>query len=104
VSVPKECFSYEPLPLSFAWRGSALSIAGLRPEGHGVPHWNGDGQQRRDGSRPARGEFRAEFYNLLNQTNYLYAAAGPQNALAISSFGYVTAARPPRQLGLKFYY
>jgi hypothetical protein len=58
-----------------------------------------------------RFEFRAEFYNLLNHANFLFAAPGPQNGnnatvLGSSTFGYVTAARAPRQiqLGLKFYY
>ncbi len=58
-----------------------------------------------------RFEFRAEFYNLLNHTNFLFAAAGPQNGnnstvLGSSTFGFVTASRPPRQmqLALKFYY
>ena len=58
-----------------------------------------------------RFEFRAEFYNVLNHTNFLFAAAGPQNGnnstvLGSSTFGYVTASRDPRQmqLALKFYY
>ncbi len=56
-------------------------------------------------------EFRAEFYNTLNHANFLFAAPGPQNSnnatvLGTTTFGYVTAARAPRQiqLGLKFYY
>ncbi|WP_446744366.1 carboxypeptidase regulatory-like domain-containing protein [Silvibacterium acidisoli] len=56
-------------------------------------------------------EFRAEFYNILNHPNMLFAAPGPQNSnnatvYGSSSFGYTTAAGDPRQiqLGLKFYY
>jgi hypothetical protein len=54
-------------------------------------------------------EFRAEFFNLLNHTNFLFANSGPQNGnnatiLGTSQFGSLTAARPPRQiqLALKF--
>jgi hypothetical protein len=56
-------------------------------------------------------EFRSEFYNILNHPNFLFAAPGPQNGnnstvLGSSTFGYVTAARAPRQiqLALKLYY
>ncbi len=62
-------------------------------------------------SEKRRFEFRAEFFNLPNHTNFLFAAPGPQNSnnatvLGTPSFGYATAARPPRQIqfGLKFYY
>jgi len=54
-------------------------------------------------------EFRAEFFNLLNHTNFLFANSGPQNGnnatiLGTSQFGSLTAARPPRQIqfALKF--
>jgi len=56
-------------------------------------------------------EFRTEFFNFPNHPNFLFAAPGPQNAnnatvFGTPSFGYVTAARAPRQIqfGLKFYY
>jgi outer membrane receptor protein involved in Fe transport len=56
-------------------------------------------------------EFRSEFFNLPNHPNFLFAAPGPQNGnnstvLGTPTFGYVTAARAPRQIqfGLKFYY
>ncbi|MDE1175002.1 MAG: TonB-dependent receptor [Edaphobacter sp.] len=56
-------------------------------------------------------EFRAELFNVLNHTNFLFAAPGPQNGInstvmGSSQFGYVTAARDPRQiqLALKLYY
>jgi hypothetical protein len=54
-------------------------------------------------------EFRAEFFNLLNHTNFLFANSGPQNGnnattLGTTQFGNLTAARPPRQIqfALKF--
>jgi len=54
-------------------------------------------------------QFRAEFFNLLNHTNFLFANSGPQNGnnatiLGTSQFGSLTAARPPRQIqfALKF--
>jgi hypothetical protein len=58
-----------------------------------------------------RMEFRAEFFNLPNHPNFLFAKPGPQNsnnstAFGTPTFGYVTAARLPRQIqfGLKFYF
>ena len=54
-------------------------------------------------------EFRAEFFNILNHTNFLFAASGPQNGnnatvLGTSQFVNLTAARAPRQIqfALKF--
>jgi hypothetical protein len=54
-------------------------------------------------------EFRAEFFNILNHTNFLFAATGPQNPnngtiLGTSQYGNLTAARAPRQIqfALKF--
>ena len=56
-------------------------------------------------------EFRAEFFNVLNHTNFLFANSGPQNGnnatiLGTSQFGALTAARAPRQIqfALKFSY
>ncbi len=58
-----------------------------------------------------RFEFRSEFFNVANHANFLFAKAGPQNSnnstvFGTPSFGYLTAARLPReiQFGLKFYY
>jgi hypothetical protein len=50
-------------------------------------------------------EFRAEFFNVLNHTNFLFAKSGPQNGngstiLGASQFGKLTAARDPRQIQL----
>jgi len=54
-------------------------------------------------------EFRAEFFNLPNHTNFLFANSGPQNGnaattLRTSQYQNLTAARPPRQIqfALKF--
>jgi Carboxypeptidase regulatory-like domain/TonB dependent receptor len=54
-------------------------------------------------------EFRAEFFNILNHTNFLFSATGPQNpnnatVFGNPQFGYETAARDPReiQFALKF--
>jgi len=48
-------------------------------------------------------EFRSEFFNILNHTNFLFAKSGPQNGngstiLGASQFGLLTAARDPRQI------
>lgn len=48
-------------------------------------------------------EFRAEFFNILNHTNLLFAKSGPQNGngstiRGTSQFGKLTAARDPRQI------
>jgi outer membrane receptor protein involved in Fe transport len=54
-------------------------------------------------------EFRAEFFNLPNHTNFLFALSGPQNGnnatvLGAQQFGSLTAARDSRkiQFALKF--
>lgn len=53
-------------------------------------------------------EFRADFFNLFNHTNFLLANSGPQNSnnstvLGAQQFGFLTAARDPRlvQFSLK---
>ncbi len=48
-------------------------------------------------------EFRAEFFNILNHTNFLFAKSGPQNGngstiRGTSQFEKLTAARDPRQI------
>jgi hypothetical protein len=56
-------------------------------------------------------ELRFEVFNTFNHPNFLFAAPGPQNSnsatvLGTPSFGYVTAANPPReiQIGAKLSY
>lgn len=51
----------------------------------------------------AKLEFRSEFFNLPNHTNFLLSKSGPQESnnstvLGASQFGFLTAARPPRQI------
>jgi hypothetical protein len=58
-------------------------------------------------SERTRMEFRAEFFNFPNHTNFRLAATGSGPIrLGSSSFGYATAARDPRQIqfGLKLYF
>jgi hypothetical protein len=48
-------------------------------------------------------EFRSEFFNFPNHTNFLLSKSGPQESnnstvLGASQFGFLTAARPPRQI------
>ena len=48
-------------------------------------------------------EFRSEFFNLPNHTNFLLSKSGPQQSnnstvLGSSQFGFLTAARAPRQI------
>jgi hypothetical protein len=48
-------------------------------------------------------EFRTEFFNIPNHTNFLLSKSGPQQGnnstvLGASQFGFLTAARPPRQI------
>ena len=50
-------------------------------------------------------EFRAEFFNVLNHTNFLFAKSGPQSgnnatSFGTSQYGNLTAARDPRQIQL----
>lgn len=80
---------------------------------------NGPGNENWDSSilktipihEAKRIELRGEFYNIFNHPNFLFAAAGPQNSnnatvFGSSNFGFVTAARDPRQIqiGAKFYF
>jgi Carboxypeptidase regulatory-like domain/TonB dependent receptor-like, beta-barrel len=62
-------------------------------------------------SESKRFEFRTELFNFLNHPNLQFAQSGPQNSINTTTFGtpqfgYLTAARPPRQiqLALKFYF
>ncbi len=80
-------------------------------EGPGVANWDLSALKIFPVGEKRRVEFRAEAFNIGNHANFLFAAAGPQNSnnstvLGTPTFGYVTAARAPRQIqfGLKFYY
>lgn len=79
--------------------------------GPGVNNWDLSLMKTIPVGEKRRFELRSEFFNFPNHANFLFAAPGPQNAnnstvLGTPTFGYVTAARPPRQIqfGLKFYY
>jgi hypothetical protein len=47
-------------------------------------------------------EFRSEFFNVFNHQNLQFAKSGPQNSInttfGTSEFGFLTAARDPRQI------
>lgn len=80
-------------------------------EGPGVANWDMSAIKIFPIAEKRRLEFRAEAFNIANHPNFLFAAPGPQNSnsatvLGTPTFGYVTAARAPRQIqfGLKFYY
>jgi hypothetical protein len=50
-------------------------------------------------------EFRAEFFNMFNHANLQFAKSGPQNSINTTTFGtpefgFLTAARDPRQIQL----
>ncbi|HEX4167465.1 MAG TPA: TonB-dependent receptor [Bryobacteraceae bacterium] len=79
--------------------------------GPGVDNWDISLLKTIPVGEKRRFEFRSEFFNVANHANFLFAAPGPQNSnnstvLGTPTFGYVTAARSPRQIqfGLKFYY
>ncbi len=62
-------------------------------------------------SESKRFEFRTELFNFLNHPNLQFAQSGPQNSINTTTFGtpqfgFLTAARAPRQiqLALKFYF
>lgn len=99
------CAFQDPAPGSFG-------DVGLNTlKGPGVMEWDPAVVKNFTLGESRRVEFRAELYNAFNHTNFQFAASGPQNGinstvLGTSSFGYVTAARSPRQVqfALKFYY
>lgn len=54
-------------------------------------------------SERSRLEFRSEFFNIPNHTNFLLSKSGPQQSnnstvLGSSAYGFLTAARSPRQI------
>jgi hypothetical protein len=54
-------------------------------------------------SERVRLEFRSEFFNVFNHPNLQFAKSGPQNSISTttfgtSEFGFLTAARDPRQI------
>jgi hypothetical protein len=80
-------------------------------QGPGFQNWDFSILKNFRISERTRLEFRTEFFNFPNHANLLFAKTGPQtsnNATTLNTpeFGFLTAARPPRQIqfGLKFYY
>ena len=80
-------------------------------EGPGTNNWDVSLMKEFQVAEKRKFELRAECFNIANHANFLFAAPGPQNSnnstvLGTPTFGYVTAARAPRQIqfGLKFYY
>jgi hypothetical protein len=78
-------------------------------EGPGYTTWDFSVFKNFKTSEKTNLEFRAEFFNILNHTNFLFAMTGPQNPnnstiLGTPQFGFLTAARDPRQvqLAMKF--
>jgi outer membrane receptor protein involved in Fe transport len=72
-------------------------------EGPGYKTWDLSAFKNFQTSERSNLEFRAEFFNVLNHTNFLFSKTGPQNGnsstiLGNSQFGDLTAARDPRQI------
>jgi hypothetical protein len=79
--------------------------------GPGLQNWDISFQKQFPIGESRRLGFRADMFNVFNHVNFLFAQPGPQNSnnatvFGTPWFGYVTAARAPRQIqfGLKFYY
>ncbi len=99
------CAFTDPAPGSFG----NVGINTVR--GPGLQNWDMSFQKNFPIGESRRLEFRADMFNIFNHANFLFAQPGPQNSnnatvFGTPSFGYVTAARAPRQIqfGLKFYY
>jgi hypothetical protein len=72
-------------------------------EGPGYKTWDLSAFKNFQTSEKTNLEFRAEFFNVLNHTNFLFSKTGPQNPnnstiLGTAQFGFLTAARDPRQI------
>jgi hypothetical protein len=91
--------------------GSFGNVGQNTVRGPGLQNWDTSFQKEFPLGEKRRFEFRAEMFNIFNHANFLFAQPGPQNSnnatvYGTPSFGYVTAARAPRQIqfALKFYY
>jgi hypothetical protein len=83
--------------------GSYGNVGRNTIEGPGYKTWDLSVFKNFKAGERARLEFRAEFFNVLNHTNFLFSKTGPQNSnnstiLGTSQFGFLTAARDPRQI------
>ena len=91
--------------------GSFGNVGQNTIQGPGLQEWDLSFDKTFRIGEKRRIEFRAEMFNIFNHANFLFAQPGPQNSnnatvYGTPSFGYVTAARAPRQIqfGMKFYY
>lgn len=91
--------------------GSFGNVGQNTVRGPGVQNWDLSLLKEIPFAEQRRLQFRAEFFNIANHANFLFAKPGPQNGnnstvFGTPTFGYVTAARAPRQVqfGLKFYF
>jgi hypothetical protein len=91
--------------------GSFGNVGQNTVRGPGLQEWDTSFQKDFAAGEKRHFEIRAEMFNIFNHANFLFAQPGPQNAnnatvYGTPSFGYVTAARAPRQVqfALKFYY
>jgi len=89
--------------------GSFGNVGRNTIEGPGYRTWDFSTFKNFSITERAKMEFRAEFFNVLNHSNFLFARSGPQSGnnattLGTSQFGFVSAARDPRQIqfALKF--
>jgi hypothetical protein len=92
-------------------QGSFGNVGQNTIQGPGLQEWDLSFDKTFRIGEKRRIEFRAEMFNIFNHANFLFAQPGPQNSnnatvYGTPSFGYVTAARAPReiQFGMKFYY
>jgi hypothetical protein len=91
--------------------GSVGNVGQNTVLGPGFQNWDLSALKEFRFAEQRRLEFRAEFFNMANHANFLFAPPGPQTSnsstvFGSSIFGRVTAARAPRlvQFGLKFYF
>ncbi|GAC1625976.1 MAG: hypothetical protein NVS9B13_21900 [Candidatus Acidiferrum sp.] len=89
--------------------GSFGNVGRNTIEGPGYQTWDFSLFKNFQINEAKRLEFRAEFFNVFNHPNLQFAKSGPQNSISTTSFGspqfgFLTAARDPRQvqLALKF--
>jgi hypothetical protein len=71
--------------------------------GPGFQEWDASIFKTFQVTERTRLEFRSEFFNFPNHTNFLLSKSGPQESnnstvLGASQFGFLTAARAPRQI------
>ena len=91
--------------------GSFGNVGQNTIRGPGLQEWDMSFDKEFPVTETKRFEFRAELFNIFNHPNFLFAQPGPQNSnnstvYGTPTFGYLTAARAPRQIqfALKFYY